>query len=444
MPADPFRQLHDTVTGLMSELPGAGDRLLAASFRRSFAAENPLPDFLHLRRVRLRWGCQLEKDGGAIRVLGMVWRWRSARERLNAEILLELATLPGDLETLTAVSASAELRLPRQIVPRPDGNLFFDLGGGEALEVLGTAASRPDHLAGLWHRGAAATILDSGEKKPWPGAALVALLRAMAEAGAPGPGRKLGALDPAEPSAWGWIHAFVAELAGLEPALAAAARGPLPRWLEPLRSRWGLARGAARLGVLVDEDGKPAGDAVKDTFLAPFEIQADATDDGLRLRVDLGLPDFLLADPVRGALLAEFEAKTDWKEVARELGRNLSATVTPTDVRNWLSRPDRIWTLRCDRRKDDDEYLLVMAGEAAGRECLVMLHADEGTLELAGEDRVRARFHVSVELIQAAPSDQVQLAWKTQLGGGKQLFCDLLHGYLRWHRLVQAAPPAAP
>lgn len=430
--ADPFADLRTALGALLPALPRASDALLLASAPRLADGRAALREWVALPRARFRWQCRTAADGSFSLFHGA----GSHRERLNATIEVHLGAVEPGTVPSPQLAPHASLRRPAAWLPRPDGNLSLDLGGGGTIEVLGDAATDPARIAAVWTRGGVAQNLFPGREQDWPAPLWLALLRGLAPAAgsAAGPPVPLEGVFATDRPVWRTLNALLLEALKIEPALAAP-RPALPAWLAELRMPWGLHALKARLGLLVDAAGGLATPGDEDTFLLPVNVTLVPADDGLRVELEAGLPDFAARGEVRDAVLAAFAQEADWDRLASRLGQATQEAVTADNLRAWLEDPATAFVVRTDRRDDSDEHLLVVSGRLGGREAAVILRSRRVVLGRADDGTLTAELRSGPDEVWVNFLEERRIGWAPE-DGGKQLLCDLLHGLLRWHRVI--------
>jgi hypothetical protein len=201
--------------------------------------------------------------------------------------------------------------------------------------------------------------------------------------------------------------------------------------LAPLPATWRVAQAQGRLGVLVDPGGSLALAEAPDTLLVPFDVEVTPDPGRSSARVLLGWPDLVLRGALREALVEAFAKDAPWKKVAKRSG------VEAARWDAWLSEEGHCVFLRTDRREDDDEVLAVLTGDDRGRRVAALVHANSVTFAFdERSETVKARAR-DFEVLQTGPTLGAEMSWDIEEGGGKQLFCDVLHGFLRWYALLR-------
>lgn len=430
--ADPFADLRTALGALLPALPRASDALLLASAPRLAEATLPLREWVALPRARFQWVCRTAADGS----FSLFGGSGSNRERLNATIEVHLGAVERGTVPPRQLAPNATLRRPAAWQSRPDGNLFLDLGGGGTLEVLGRHASDPTELGVVWTREGGPQNFFPAQDQEWPAGLWLALLRGLvpSSGSAAGPPVPLESVFATGRPVWRTLNALLLEALKIEPALAAP-RPALPAWLADLQMSWGLHALKARLGLLVDAAGRLATPGDEDTFLLPVNVILVPADDGLRVELEAGLPDFIAGGEVRDAVRAAFAQETDWDRLASRLRKATQEAVTADDLRAWLEDPAAAFVVRTDRREDSDEYLLVITGRPGGREAAVILWSRRVVLVREDDGTLTAQLRSGPDEVWLDFVEERRIGWAPE-DGGKQLLCDVLHGLLRWHQVI--------
>ena len=445
-----LEELGQTLEQVLPAASAAGYRLAARSATRLGDADAPQPHWLALRRARIGWRCRLIKEGRKIRFLFITVGRQSARERIDGEVTIELQPVPeAEAAALAAAVPPAQVvELPQSYGVSEDGTLEFRFGSKQPFAV-----NLDDPNFDLHDKKAVKHIQlvswpGGGWQGPgpvvrWPLEAFVSFAFELAHEPVVGGGPTLP-LAPAPDSAAAGKHIslrdFVAELAGTlrsAPGLVAAGDPPAAyRTLLPLPMNWRLVAGGARLGVLIDKKGQLASPDDDDTFLAPCDLKLIRGTEHYQLIPAAGWPDFVLRGPVRAAALEAFKEDGAWADAAKT--EPLAKWgCTKGMLLDWVEDDDRAVFLRTDRRASNDEVLLMLRGRLHETDVVVLMHADKVAYKIdkeTGEMTAKAK---NFTVVQAGPRSETMMVWDTKKGGGKQLFCDVLHGFLRWHAALR-------
>lgn len=440
-------ELAEAMAALLPTVPGAGLRLALGSSAALHSSAVGVPSWLALRRLDFRWHCRFGEDAGKVKFLFLTVGRSSARDRLGAEVLVSVRPVPADAEDIVQATAAAAtvLELPEalawsdspDLTVRPSGDREFVIALDRPDWDL-TDDETPEHIRlARWPGG---PPLAAGTKAVWPVAAFVALAQALAGATAVGGGQRVVLGRPAfkaagevQPPLRETIAELLAILRAAPGLLAKGHASPGNPEGHPLPTGWRIAEASARLGILVDPGGLLAAPRARDTFLVPFDVEVEPESDPVSARVALGWPDFVLSGAVRTAMVAHCEEHAPWKNIVK------GTDWDPDRLKSWLEDESQAVFLRVDREPADEEVALVLSGEVDGTSVAVLLHAG-GVVYTPGE--TPDTFHVRSadwEVLQAGPLAGRSMEWRTRRGGGKQIFCDLMHGLLRWHALLRAA-----
>ena len=408
------------------------------------------PYWLAMRSAKLSWRCRLVKEGGKVRLLFITIGQISARDRLDAEVTMEIQPVTDDEAPARAevVEKAQRIEVPESYSLRSDQKLEFRFANQGPFVV-----SLDDPGVDLYEDDAIEHIQlelgpnneweAPGREAPWLLDTFVKFAQALSREGAPGLRKSVllsalsrGNSSTEEPS----LRDFLIDLAGLlrlAPGLVAQGDPALAIQQQlPLSMKWRLVAGGARLAVLINNQGILAGPDEEATFLAPCNLRLGYENARWQMAPSLEWPDFLLRGPLRDATLEAFKRDANWEKAA---GSDSLARLgcTPETLMNWAENENRAVLMRAIRGERNDEVLLLITGELRGESVVVLIHADEVTYEIEdGTGNVKAAAN-DFTIVQADLRAETLMNWKTKKGGGKQLFCNILHGFLRWHALVR-------
>ncbi len=431
-----FADLAGILGQLLPAFPASSLRLAALSDSGLQLPPARLPSWLSLRRARVRCRLHLRDEGGRKRFVFLPAGHVSARDRLDAVVEVPLFPVPAEGGPGPALGGPPErLSLPKSLRWQEDGTLTLDFPSGSyAVHPPSTDPGVFDSrrfpkriaLAG-WPGGGP---LESGDRdrSAWPLESLVGFARALAGETRPGGGssRDWARLPRTAPGSatgiWDLLRDFAEAACDARNQLAR-----IPPVNTPFRMRWEAGRIEARLGILLDPSGHLAAPGTADTFLVPFDLSFPADTPPRGAEVLVGFPDFVTRDPLRAALVRSFASQRTVQTAAAELGHPVG------DLVSRLARTEVATFLRVDRREDDDEVLLILEGTLGGVRAASLIHAhrvvyrtlDASAPPSAVLERVRVMLEPS---LLSAP-----MRWDE----GKQVFCDLLHGLLRWRSTLQ-------
>lgn len=432
-----FADLSEVLNDFLPAVPRLGARLAALSASSLDLPPSRIPHWLALRQVELKWKLHLRDQGGSKRFLFIPIGMISSRDRLDATVAFSVVPRPRDpVRAAPNKNPAIMVELPRALDWRRDGVLAFEFPD-EHWEI-----SPPSTHPDLFEDDFAESIgierwpgggpLANGKNQTWPLGSFVDFAAALARNTASGGGHEIPMTsllpDPGhgESAFWRLLAEFSGSIASGRAALEAL--DPIPT---PLPTRWEAAHVLARLGILVNPNREVALPGAADTYLVPADLRLpDEIADG-QARASVGFPDFLLAGPFRASLARVFARQRAVIKAASELG------LPAGELDQVLAEDRRAVFLRVDRRPNNDEVLLVLEGKLGGMRAAALLHSNVVTYsDLSSPDGPTATIKdVKSKL------DPSLLSTPMRWGQGKQLFCDLLHGLMRWRLLVQPQRP---
>jgi len=430
-----FADLAEVMRQLLPAVPAVSQRLAEVSERTLHLPLERLPFWLGLRNVRIRCCLHLRSQGGTRTFFFIPIGEVSARDRLDAVVEFPLAPVPLETASDSGDSRMPEaLTLPRSLRWRDDGVLALDFPSGSYVvspsslnPKLSDRHRFPKSIGMESWPGGGPLVSGDGKKEAWPLQSLVDFASALAGETTLGGGTKLPWAKLQQGgtglvgNVWELMHEFAGTVSEARNSLSL-----LPPVSAPLGMRWDARQVVARLGVLTNETGVIAEPDSGDTFLVPLNLLLSSDTPTLPVEVQVGFPDFVIRDPLRACLADSFSKQRDVQEAARGLGLPVS------DLGSVLSEERRAIFLRVDRRRDDDEVLLILKGIVGGVEAAALLHSNRVTYDGLGSPRGPTADVAEIDTMLEASVMSADMGWRS----GKQVFCDLLHGLLRWRRML--------
>jgi hypothetical protein len=466
--AQAFEDLRVALDDCLPELPQVRNRILESSLQRLRDPRVPWRDWVVLRELVLRWRCHSRFDGASTHFLFVFpTSSASAREMLDAEVIVRVRAVPNGEASLPAPTDPAEVALtfPRLIALRttpeqfaawtptgaePARTVILRLGPSETLGLWAPVAGNdppdkffPGRIRARWIRPSAESL--HGPMGAWPVKLVVSLARALAssEAAQPADAARVGELDLSR-AIWKLALSALQTAANVHAMLPPGA-GPSAEPLDALRYDSSLASFSLRAGALVDWRGAVVDADADDTFVAPFraEWSEDEPNEPLALRIEP--PDVAASGELREQLLGAFAETDKVRGLTKSFNEATGAHLKEEDVAAWC-RPaaDQAIALRVDRvtrgvliKKKFDEYLLVLTGIAAEQEVAAIVYAEY--VQLAFENgHVRVTALDGLRVLYSGKLDDSLLAWGD---GAKKpnarLFGDLMVLLLRWRALLR-------